>query len=77
MPITPDLLVKGTARGEWITSLIDTGATISFIDFEYAKKHKFETQNYKEGIEVRMGNNTVHACHEFVELDISIAGIET
>jgi len=77
VPITPDLLVKGTARGEWITSLIDTGATISFIDFEYAKKHKFETQNYKEGIEVRMGNNTVHACHEFVELDISIAGIET
>jgi len=59
VPITPDLLVKGTASGEWITCLVDSGASISFLDIEYAKKHSFDIKIYKNGIEVRMGNDTV------------------
>ena len=77
VPITPDLLVKGTASGEWITCLVDSGASISFIDIEYAKKHSFDIKLYKNSIEVRMGNDTIQTCNQFVELDICIANITT
>ena len=71
---SPHFVVKVTANGEWCMSLIDTGATISFVSLKYLIQHKIKTTKSAQPTAVRLGNGNIHTCTEHVDLDVTVEG---
>ena len=55
-------------------TLIDTGATISFVSLKYLIQHKFKTLKSAQPTAVRLGNGNIHTCTEHIDLDVTVEG---
>ena len=71
---SPHFIVKVTANGEWCMSLIDTGASISFVSVKYLIQHKFKAHKSAQPTAVRLGNGNIHHCTEHVNLNMTVEG---
>ena len=71
---SPHFIVKVTANGCWCKSLVDTGATISFVSNKYLFQNNIKTTKSTEPTTVRLGNGHIHQCTEHVNLDMTVEG---
>ena len=50
--------LKGTLRGQWVMSLVNTGATYNFIDQKLVDRHGFQSKEFVGfGVKVEGGVN--------------------
>ena len=70
----PQFMVKAIIQGEWARTLVDTGATVSFVDTAYVQDYvpdsvkKFDDCN----LSIRLGNGTREPVTQYIIVDTTV-----
>ena len=79
--IATQFIVKTSCMGEWTRTLLDTGATVSFIDKSHVNNiltnDKSIIVSKDANLIIRLGNNTKENVTDYIDANIIIDGRET